>query len=108
MKRRRSTIGYSWQHALVLGAVLSLAINVATRYCTVLTESAQSAHSASAHAVDAQRQHLLNDGLHWSAPPPVFVLLPPVGLCCSILTGNPAVPHRYSDESLWDRPPPAC
>jgi len=97
-----------WLIALILGAVLSLAINVATRYTTITPQEASRTKSATAHSLDVQRQHLLNDGLHWSAPAEKFVLLEPARLSNAVLLSVPPVTRVYSEESLYDRPPPCC
>src|ERR1700719_4560848 len=53
-----------WRSALILGAVLSLAISVATRYSTVVRHEAGTTRIVASRSLDAKRQHLLKDGLH--------------------------------------------
>ena len=96
-----------WRRALVLGAVLSLAISVATRYSTVVRQEAAT-KIVTSQSLDAKRQHLLKDGLHWSAPAATFVLFAPTGVN---VAGLPAVapwPRLYATHFLYSRPPPSC
>jgi hypothetical protein len=97
-----------WLRALILGAVLSLAINVATRYSAITLQEAGATKSATALSLDGKRQHLLNDGLHWSAPAATFVLLQPARVFVAALPPISPVTRIYSEESLYDRPPPYC
>jgi hypothetical protein len=95
------------RRALVLGAVLSLAISVATRYSTVVRHET-AAKILTSQSRDAKRQHLLKNGLHWSAPAATFVLFEPTQ---SLVAGLPAVPlgpQLYATDSLYCRPPPSC
>jgi len=97
-----------WLRALILGAVLSLAINVATRYNAITPQEAGATKSATPQSLDGKRQHLSNDGLHWSAPAATFVLFQPARVSVAVLPSIPPVTRIYSEESLYDRPPPPC
>jgi hypothetical protein len=93
---------------LILGAVLSLAINVATRYTTITPQETSKTKSTTSQSLDVQRQHLLNDGLHWSAPAAKFVLFEPARLSVAMLPSISPVTGIYSEACLYDRPPPYC
>ncbi len=95
-----------WPRALVLGAVLSLAISVATRYSTVVRHETAT-NILTSQSLDAKRQHLLKDGLHWSAPPATFVLFEPSGVHVSALPAVPPGPPLYATDFLYSRPPPS-
>jgi hypothetical protein len=97
-----------WIRTLILGAVLSLAINVATRYSTITRQEAGATKSTTSQSLDGKRQHLLNDGLHWSAPAATFVLFQPARVSVAVLSSILPVTRIYSEESLYDRPPPYC
>jgi hypothetical protein len=98
----------SLHRALILCAVLSLTINVATRYCQVTGAETQSPKAAKSHSPEAERQHLLNDGLHWSAPSAAFVLLEPTRVASTELPRvSPAV-RSPSENCIYTRPPPFC
>jgi hypothetical protein len=95
-----------WRRALVLGAVLSLAISVATRYSTVVRHKAATKILTS-QSLDAKRQHLLKDGLHWSAPAATFVLFEPTQVLVAGLPAVPLGPQLYAPDFLYSRPPPS-
>jgi hypothetical protein len=96
-----------WRRALVLGAVLSLAISVATRYSIVVRRETAT-KIVTSQSLDAKRQHLLKDGLHWSAPAATFVLFEPAGVHVAGLPAVSAVPQLYATDFLYSRPPPFC
>ena len=105
MRERRSQHSF-WRRALILGAVLSLAISVATRYSTVVRHDA-AAKILTSQSLDAKRQHLLKDGLHWSAPAATFVLFEPTE---ARVVGLPFIstgPPLYATDFLYSRPPPS-
>jgi len=97
-----------WLRGLILGAILSLALNVATRYSTITRQEAGTTKSATSQSLDGQRQNLLNDGLHWSAPAAKFVLFEPAGISAATLPAVPSITGCHSEECLYDRPPPCC
>jgi len=96
-----------WRKALVLGAVLSLTISVATRYGAVVRRGAAT-KIVTSQSLDAKRQHLLKDGLHWCAPVAKFVLFEPAGVHVSGLPTVPPGPRLYATDFLYSRPPPSC
>jgi hypothetical protein len=93
--------------ALILGAVLSLTISVATRFSTVAQEGTP-AKIVTSQSLDAQRQHLLNNGLHWCAPAATFVLFEPAGVSLEVLPAGPPIIRPYPEDLLYSRPPPSC
>jgi hypothetical protein len=97
-----------WRRTLILAAVLSLTIHVATRYGMVTPQQAQGTKSATSQSLDAKRQHLLNDGFHWSAPAAKFVLLEPPRLSAAVLPFVAFVTELRSEECIYVRPPPHC
>ncbi len=97
----------SWQIVLILGAVFSLTVSVATRYCTFVQCEPNAATTATSHALDAKRQHLLNDGLHWAAPVATFVLFKPTQVSSALPRDIPPVARLYCRECLCGRPPPS-
>jgi hypothetical protein len=98
----------NWHRALILGAVLSLTINVATRYCQVTGAETQTLKAAKSYSLDAQRQHLLNDGFHWSVPAAALVLFKPTQVISAVLPAIFPVTRRHSEVCLYNRPPPSC
>jgi hypothetical protein len=104
--RMRSTT--CWRRTLILLAVVSLSISVATRYCAVVQSSLEATTLVKACPIDGKRQHLLNDGLHWSAPIATFVLLEPARASGAVLAVVPLFTRLYVEDSLYSRPPPVC
>jgi hypothetical protein len=105
MRGRRSQHSF-WRRALVLGAVLSLAISVATRYSAVGPQRTATKILTS-QSLDAKRQHLLKNGLHWSAPAATFVLFEPTQVLVAGLPAVPLEPQLYATDFLYSRPPPS-
>ena len=95
----------SWHRALVLGTVLALTISLATRYSTVRRE-AGTTKIAISQSLDAKRQHLLNDGLHWTAPAATFVLFEPAEVSSALMPVAPPTTRLYAEDLLYSRPPP--
>jgi len=95
----------SVRRLLLLGAVLSLAISVATRYGTVDQQKA-SATMVKSRSLDASRQHLLNDSLHLAAPPATFVMFVPARILLAAWTGVPSVARLHFESFFHRRPPP--
>lgn len=93
---------------LVLFAVSSLAISVASRFTTTANVDFGKQTSVSADSANAKTQHLLGDGLQWSAPVASFIMLVvPRG---KTLIRHPVLPPIYlhSENWLYNRPPPFC
>jgi hypothetical protein len=93
-------------HALILAAVLSLTIHVGTRFCQVNRAAPQMSHAAKAYSLDAQRQHLLNDGLHWCVPTTAMLVFEPTRVISSVLPAVFPLTRLRSEEALYSRPPP--
>jgi hypothetical protein len=104
---RRRPLGF-WRGALILSAVLSLAINVATRYSTLTPRETGTTKGATSKSLDGKRQHLLNDGLHWSAPAAKFILFEPAAISVAALPAVPPATRSRSEGLLCSRPPPFC
>jgi len=94
--------------ALILLAVLSLTVSVATRYCALVRYDAHAPQFATSHSPEAKRQHLLNDGLHWSAPAAAFVLFEPTRGLSRFLPAISPITRLCLEDCLYDRPPPSC
>ena len=95
----------SWQRALILGTVLALTVSLATRYSTVRGE-AGTTKNASSQSLDSKRQHLLNDGLHWTAPAATFVLFEPAEVSSAVWPVALPTARPYAEDLLYSRPPP--
>ena len=96
-----------WRRTLILSAILALTISVATRYSTV-TQEGTPTKIVTSQSLDAKRQHLLNNGLHWCAPAAKFVLFEPARVSREVLPAVPPITRPYSEDLLFSRPPPFC
>src|SRR5579862_7995563 len=96
-----------WCAAIVLLAVLSLIVSVATRFCASGNLRVTTAKTFKIHASpEAKRQPLAKDADHWIAP---VICLSPWQSLSSYPQISPAglpIPGSLFEESLYDRPPP--
>ena len=104
--------GRSWVYSfgrpvLVVAAVLSLAISVATRYSTIVRREAGGTKLVASQSLDAKRQQLLRDGVRWFAPAATFVLFEPPKMFFPALFAVALTGRLYSEEFLYSRPPPS-
>jgi hypothetical protein len=94
-----------WHKLLVLSAILSLVISVATRF-SVVEQQNTSTTIVRSQSLDASRQHLLNDSLHWSTPSATFVLFVPAKVSLAAWSAVASVVRLHSESLLYSRPPP--
>ena len=94
-----------WRTSLVLTAALSLVISVATRF-SVVEQQKTSTTIVRSQSLDASRQHLLNDSLHWSTPSATFVLFVPAKVSLAVWSAVASVVRLHSESFLDSRPPP--
>jgi hypothetical protein len=95
-----------WRSTLVLGAILSLTISVATRFSTT-APSKTSTKVVRSESPNSERQRLLNDGLLWCAPAMTSALFEPAGVSLEILPAVPAITRSHFEDLLFSRPPPS-
>jgi hypothetical protein len=99
----------SWRRIVVLAAVCSLALNVATRYCAATTShTSAAAQRVTSHSPDEKRQHL--DKTATAPVEPVCRLLAVLQVSSfypRFAPGGPPVHTLVLDESLYNRPPPS-
>jgi hypothetical protein len=103
--RIRGCLGSAGRTAFIFLAIFSLTVSLATRY-TGTNSDASNARAVNDHSPDAQRQHLLSDGLKWSAPPYSFTLFQqPRSFVFAVSADFPAT-NLCSETWLYNRPPP--
>ncbi len=95
----------SCRFALVLLAICSLTISLATRFAATGSESA-TVTVVQAHSPHAQRQNLLGDGLKWSGPAVVFTLFEPPRSFVPVVSAVVPSTNLAFESWLYDRPPP--
>jgi hypothetical protein len=98
----------AWRRTLILLAVLALTISLASRYTAAAATGLSKASSMSADSASAKTQHLLGDGLQWTAPVAAFLMLVVPRTKTRIL--HPVLPviNLHSEDWLYNRPPPFC
>jgi hypothetical protein len=103
-ERRRQ----GWCAVVVLVAVFSLVVSVATRYSSRADLPLTTVKACQAHASpEAKRQHLDKDADHWVAPVICLSLLQPRRSYPRIAPAGPAIAGPLFEESLFNRPPPS-
>jgi hypothetical protein len=97
--------------AVVLLAICSLTVSLATRFTSLSPEvqsEVRKGTTVKSQSLDAQRQRLLSNGLQWTAPASSFTLFQPPR--SSVFAVSVVIPStNLSSESwLYNRPPPSC
>src|ERR1035437_9657943 len=105
--RARANFASRCRIAIVLLAICSLTVSLATRY-TALGAEVQKVTTVKSQSPDAKRQHLLSNALQWTAPASSFTLFQPPR--SFVLTVSAVVPstNLTSESWLYNRPPPSC
>lgn len=98
----------SWRRITLIGlAIFSLTVSLATRF-TISASETPAARSVQAHSPDAHRQNLLGDGIRWTAPASSFTVFePPRALVYAVPADLPFTSF-WSENWLYNRPPPSC
>jgi len=91
--------------AVVLLAICSLTVSLATRTFRLTSENTVTVKAASAHAM---RQHLDRDAETWLPPAPAVTLMPDVAFDPGPIPVRSLLPFTPFITSLCNRPPPSC
>lgn len=93
---------------VVLVAAFSLAVNVATRYCSPAGSSSYAVRTAVKYvSADAHRQRLAKDAAIWITPVICSTLLHAPTSYPRIAAAGPLIPSLPFPEALYNRPPPS-
>lgn len=104
--RARMRLDSSWRIWLCCLAICCLTVSLATRF-TIPGSNTPEVRVIQTHSLDAQRQHLLSDGLKWAAPAFSLALFEPRR---SVVFATSAVfpsTNLCSESWLYNRPPPS-
>ena len=96
--------------AIVLLAICSLTGSVATRYTVLGPDSGpdfQKVTAVKSQVPDAKRQHLLANGLQWTAPAPSFTFYQPPRSAVFVVSVVVPSTNLNSESWLYNRPPPS-
>jgi hypothetical protein len=98
----------NWRVVVVLVAVFSLALSVATRYSCLGVASSTTVKAFQIHASpEAKRQRLAKDAADWMPPVISVSLLQSPSSYPLIAPAGPPMPGLRFEESLYNRPPPS-
>jgi len=92
-------------HRALVGLVLlSLVVTLATRFQVTVPGTTMVQASAS----QSMRQHMNQDAVRWATPILQLTLLPVPTFYARQASPGPVLPALLIEESLYNRPPPAC
>lgn len=92
-------------HRALVGLVLlSLVVTLATRFQVTVPGTTMVQASAS----QSTRQHMNQDAVRWTTPILQLTLLQVPALYARPALPGPVLPALLIEESLYNRPPPAC
>jgi len=95
----------AWQTLLVVVAIFSLTVSLSTRTFRLKVSSINSVQSSAGQAI---RQHMDRDAVRWMPAVPVVATLDAPSFYPLVAPAGPPLPGLLLDESLYNRPPPAC
>lgn len=98
----------AWRRLLIVVAVLSLILSLAGRYTSVASADFGTTTSISADSTTAKTQHLVSDGLQWTAPVAAILMLVVPRRAARIVHTPLRVIDLYAEDWLYNRPPPSC
>jgi hypothetical protein len=105
LKHRRAGEG-RWQKALIVIAICSLTVSVATRFWSPCFSQSHALKSTDRRPVEPKRQHLNRDATQWMAPIASFTVRTTV-VATHLAPAIPLHSTRFFDQSLYNRPPPS-
>lgn len=103
----RSTDGRGWRGLLIVVAICSLTISLATRFVIPASSQIHTAKAVSRCLVEPQRQRLNRDAVQWAAPVQVSALAEPIIVYPRLAPPEPQVAIQLFDDSPYNRPPPS-
>jgi len=96
-----------WQGLLVVIAICSLTLSVATRFWVPGTSQSPIVKSLDRRAAEPARQHLDRDAIQWVAPVANFSIVEPAAVEASLVPAGPPLPRLVFSDSESNRPPPS-
>ena len=104
--KRWRTIGCA---IVVLLAVSSLTVSVATRYCSPASSNSYSVKTLHKHSSpERSRQRLTKSSTNWITPVVRTAVLEAPTSYPRIAPAGPPIPSVLLEKSLYNRPPPSC
>src|ERR1700722_4013640 len=96
-----------WRSALIVIAICSLTLSLATRFWTPSRSHTRIVKSVDHRSLDPKRQHLYDDTARWVFPAPCFTVTAPAAVEASLTTAVPLLAKLVFSDSLQNRPPPS-
>jgi len=94
-----------WRWALICIVMLSLVFSLATRTFHDTESTSSTVHSSSPQAM---RQHMDRDAVLLAAPVAKVMVAQAPTFYPDVAPAGPPLPTLLIEESLYNRPPPAC
>ena len=94
-----------WYLLVIVMAICGLTVSLATRTFRLTIPHGVTAQNADSHAM---RQHMDRDAAQWAPPVPVLSIAQAPVFYPRVAPAGPPIPSALFDESLSNRPPPAC
>ena len=105
--RHREVGERGWRGVLIVIAICSLTLSVATRFWAPSTSQSHIVKSIDQRPVDPKRQHLNKDATRWVASLVDFSMLAPAAIETRLAPTGPILPKHVFTDSLYNRPPPS-
>jgi hypothetical protein len=105
--KHRRTVEHKWQLVLIVIAICSLTLSVATRFWSPCTSQSYIVKSLGRRPAQPARQHLDRDASKWIAPNPDLSLIEPGTIEIRSVPASPQLPKHLFIDSLYNRPPPS-
>lgn len=103
--RSQATIASRFWSTVIVFAICSLTISLATRY-TVITPDVHKLPSVKSELADAKRQNLISNAFQWTAPIARFKSFEPAAASVRALPGTVLPTYLTSETWFYNRPPP--
>jgi len=105
--RNRKLHAREWRSALIVIAICSLTVSVATRFWASSTSDTQIVKSVDHRPLDPKRQHLNKDAARWVSPSATFSVIAPASVETQLAPVIPLLPKHVFSDTLYNRPPPS-
>src|ERR1700680_2387915 len=108
LRRRHRGMGErGWRGVVIVIAICSLTLSVATRFWAPCTSQSHIEKSVHRQSVDPKRQHLNKDAARCVAPSVSFSFITPAIIEARVAPAGPLLPKHVFTDSLYNRPPPS-
>ncbi len=96
-----------WRYALILLAICSLTLSLATRFSVQSSSQSHSTKTVDRRSAEPKQQHLDRDATHWVVSTAYLGFVEPSATGLPLDLVGPPLPRVLLGNSLYNRPPPA-